>query len=132
MNITMRTRNERALENRLRIMGLGVDARATGVVRLYGELLRQRVRQHASGRPGPNVITGEYRNSIQVSYSSRGGGVSAAVFSPLPFSRRLEYGFVGTDAAGRTFNQPPYPHFRPAMRELREEFVTALGLAVTR
>jgi len=132
MKIIMRTRNERQLENRLRVMGMTADARSAAVLHLYGEVLRQRVRQHASGRPGPNVITGEYRNSIQVQYTSRGGGVSVVVFSDHPASRRLEYGFVGSDSLGRTYNQPPYPHFAPAMRELRAEFIAALGTAVTR
>lgn len=132
MNITMRTRNERVLENRLRVAAVTADARVAGVIHLYGEILRQRVKQHASGRPGPNVITGEYRNSIQVSYTQRAGGVTATVYSPLPFSRRLEYGFIGTDSAGRAFAQVPRPHFAPAMRELREEFIAALGAVVSR
>jgi hypothetical protein len=41
--------------------------------------------------------------------------------------RRLEFGFVGIDAAGRNINQEPRPAMRPALRESREEIVRRIA-----
>jgi len=78
------------------------------------ERLLQLVRQHASGRPGPNVVTGRYLANFMI--------VDGKVVNPSPQTRRLEYGFVGTDALGRMYHQPPFPHFRPALEEMRAEY----------
>ncbi|WP_425580769.1 hypothetical protein [Streptomyces thermospinosisporus] len=77
-------------------------------------LLRVRIQKNASGRPGPNVVTGQYRASWDVKVTVAGGQVSAMVFTNAPQSRRLEYGFVGVDRLGRQYRQPPYPHIEPA------------------
>lgn len=82
-----------------------------------GQLLRTRVMAHASGRPGPNVVTGDYRRSIAV---QSGGSIMSpwvAVGTNSPQGRRLEMGYTGVDELGRHYNQPPYPHFGPALDE---------------
>lgn len=86
----------------------------------YGQMLLARTRAKASGRPGPNVITGAYRNSIQVRYETdpATGASTATVYSDSPQARRLEFGFRGPDSLGRVFNQPPLPHFGPAFDEI--------------
>ena len=56
------------------------------------------------------VRSGRYRASWTV---ERGKG-SRVVFSGEPYGRRLEYGFVGMDALGRNYSQPPQPHVNPA------------------
>jgi hypothetical protein len=33
--------------------------------------------------------------------------------SPQPYMLRLEFGFCGTDSAGRVYNQAAQPHWRP-------------------
>lgn len=72
--------------------------------------------------PGPNVATGDYRRSWALKTSPG----EVFVFTNAPQGARLEYGFVGTDAAGRTYNQPPYPHVRPAVEQVRPKLHAAL------
>lgn len=95
----------------------------------WGALTVAAVRAHAQGRPGPEVITGDYLNSIQydTGYSAMWGtgiGISGfSVGSDAPQAMRLELGFVGTDSAGRTYNQPPFPHYGPAADEIDPAWV---------
>lgn len=79
------------------------------------EELRQAVIANASGRPGPNVVTGGYVDQINIEQIDG----HPAVVSRDPRTQRLEYGFVGVDARGVTVNAPPYPHWRPAIDEIR-------------
>jgi hypothetical protein len=124
----------------LRAVGTHVQRVGGSVVRRNSLKLRDAVRRHAEGRPGPEKITGAYWNSIQVTndrgagglgvadgvYSSRVGRISrgfeAEVYSDAPQARRLEFGFVGADSAGRHYNQPPFPHWAPAIAEVEPEF----------
>lgn len=85
----------------------------------------------ASGPPGPRAITGDYRSSWQTSPPAiTGDGFSATVGTNRPQARRLEHGFVGVDALGRHYNQPPYPHLQPAVDATAPEFEAALRAAV--
>lgn len=86
---------------------------------MYGNVIK-----HASGRPGPNIVTGEYLNSIRQEVKRGGfklfGGpsqVTGRVWTDAPQASRLEHGFVGTDSLGRNYTQPPFPHWRPAQEE---------------
>lgn len=76
----------------------------------------KRTAPHVSvGDPdGPNVRTGNYRNSIQITTGWEGALLVGYVHTNAAQARRLEYGFRGTDALGRRYNQPPYPHWGPA------------------
>jgi hypothetical protein len=89
----------------------------------YGYRAIALIRRHASGRPGPNVITGDYRRSwvLRILF---GGSVVAGTNSPQ--ARRLEEGFFDTDSAGRTYRQRAYPHVAPAAREIRIPFQRAV------
>jgi hypothetical protein len=100
------------------------------LVRRYGKELQRRVRENASGRPGPNEITGEYKESIQYKPFAVSAGLGAEVFSDAPQAFRLEYGFVGIDSAGRHYQQPPFPHFRPAIQSMSDEFYEAVDAAI--
>lgn len=93
-------------------------------VKKNAELLRVKIQQRASGRPGPNVITGEYRSSWQV---LRQGDGTYVVFSDAPQAARLEYGFAGVDALGRVYHQPPFPHVNPAADEIEGAFFEDLA-----
>lgn len=84
----------------------------------YRLMLRTRVQDHARGRPGPERITGEYLANIGV----RGPFVG----TDDPRGKRLEFGYHQTDASGRTFNQPPFPHWQPAIDEVRPLFYRAM------
>ncbi|MEV4451269.1 HK97 gp10 family phage protein [Streptomyces mirabilis] len=101
--------------------GPAVRARTRANTRHHAMLLRMRIQRHASGRPGPNVITGAYRASWDVKMTVAGGRVTAVVFTEAPQARRLEYGFVGVDRSGRQYRQPPFPHIEPAYRETELE-----------
>ena len=75
-----------------------------------------RIRQNASGRPGPNVITGRYRASWRSETRSIPHGADCTIGTDAPQGRRLEFGFWDmTDSIGRHFFQPPYPHVQPAL-----------------
>jgi hypothetical protein len=101
------------------------------VLRHYGQLYQTRVKAAASGRPGPNVITGDYRRSITLEMGMVDGMPSAIVGTAAPQGRRLEYGFVGADSLGRYYNQPPFPHFDPPLAQIIEELTSALAELVT-
>ena len=108
----------------------GVDVELGKKVRHYGQLLRTRVMAKASGRPGPRSITGDYRRSWVLEYRGRGGGSTSTVGTSAPQGRRLEFGFHGMDSLGRNYNQPPYPHARPAFDETAPEFELAVTTMV--
>ncbi|MER6086833.1 HK97 gp10 family phage protein [Streptomyces bluensis] len=108
-------------------MGPAARARTRTITRHHAMLLRVRIQRNASGRPGPNVISGQYRASWDVRVRTRGGQVTAEVFSDAPQARRLEYGFVGVDRLGRHYRQPPFPHVEPAFRQTEPAFIQALA-----
>jgi hypothetical protein len=116
-----------ALSAMLAQLGPAMRARTRTITQHHAMLLRVRIQQHASGRPGPNVITGQYRASWQVSTRIDGGEVTSTVHTNAPQANRLEYGFVGTDALGRHYRQPPFPHVAPAWRQTRPVYVQALA-----
>lgn len=89
--------------------------------------LQTRVKAKASGRPGPRAITGDYRRSITRERVVSPGFTGWIIGTNAPQARRLEFGFVGKDSIGRVYNQPPYPHFGPAIDEMREEFHGSIG-----
>ncbi|MET7725307.1 HK97 gp10 family phage protein [Streptomyces mirabilis] len=107
-------------------MGPAVRARTRAITRHHAMLLRVRIQKNASGRPGPNVITGRYRASWDVKVTVAGGQVTAVVFTDAPQQRRLEYGFVGVDRLGRQYRQPPYPHIEPAFQRTRPGYLEAM------
>ncbi|GAA1353555.1 HK97 gp10 family phage protein [Streptomyces beijiangensis] len=101
--------------------------RAVVAVRHYAMLLETRIKAHASGRPGPNAPTGDYRRSWTHSVQTSGDAVVGIVGTNKPQGRRLEYGFVGQDSLGRTYNQRPYPHVGPAVEEIRPLFLNGMS-----
>jgi hypothetical protein len=62
-----------------------------------------RIRQNASGRPGPNVITGQYRASWRAETRGIPYGAECTIGTNAPQGRRLELGFVGVDSIGRHY-----------------------------
>lgn len=86
------------------------------------------IQQNASGRPGPNAPTGDYRGSwtVQIDDPSP-AAFTASTGTDRAQANRLEYGFVGTDSLGRTFDQPPYPHMGPAVDVIEPVFYAAMA-----
>ena len=116
-----------ALAAALARMGPAARARTRTITRHHAMLMRVRIQRNASGRPGPRVITGQYRASWDVRMSTEGGQIKAQVFSDASQAGRLEYGFVGVDSLGRHYRQPPYPHVEPAFRQTQPAFLQALA-----
>jgi hypothetical protein len=83
--------------------------------------------QNASGRPGPNAPTGDYRGSWGVEDIDAGpAAVAKSSGTDRAQANRLEYGFVGADSLGRTYNQPPYAHHGPAVDVIEPLFYAAM------
>lgn len=82
---------------------------------------------HKASAPGesPAVLNGFLRASItsEVKVSER--EVTGYVGSKLKYARRMELGFVGTDSAGRTYDQAPRPYLRPAINDNKAGTVQA-------
>lgn len=77
------------------------------------------VKGRASGRPGPRVITGDYRRSISGQVVAIAGSrITGQIGTNAAQARRLEFGFFGPDSLGRQFAQSPRPHFAPAVPEI--------------
>ena len=115
----------------LAALGFQAGARAVVVTRHFGMLLQANVKRRASlprtGPPGPRIQTGNYVRSIGLQLGFAGGGPTATVGSNAPQARRLELGFNDTDSLGRRYNQPPYPHWGPALDEIAPLFVAAIA-----
>lgn len=107
------------LKDRFAVARKKAPAAAMASAHDMGIKAQTQVRQHASGRPGPNVITDAYRESIHMTgVESKGTSATATVSTGEPQAHRLENGFVGTDARGRHYHQPPFPHWKPALNDL--------------
>jgi hypothetical protein len=101
-----------------------MEVAVRGIVAHHSMLLLTQIQSHASGRPGPNAPTGDYRRSWTIEWR---GMASASVGTNKPQGRRLENGFVGADSLGRVYNQPPFPHVEPSVSIVEPMFVSALG-----
>lgn len=96
-------------------------------VQYHGKQYQKAVRRRASGRPGPNIITKQYWNSIQIRDVSQGPTSAAvAVGTDAVQARRLEFGWDGEDSAGRVSHQPPLPHWEVDL----EAIATALQMSM--
>lgn len=92
----------------------------------FAARLQTRVKAKARGRPGPRVQTGDYNRSITRERVQEFGFTGWIIGTNKPQARRLEFGFVGADSLGRVYNQPPYPHFGPALDEMQPEIEEGL------
>lgn len=99
-------------------------------VRHEATLLHALIVAHASGRPGPNVITGQYIASWKIVVRPLAAGAVATVGTMKPQAKRLEFGFADTDSLGRVYNQPPFPHVQPALEAWRPGVPDAIGASI--
>lgn len=152
----MKVKGGRLLEARLQQAANDVPKVMEARVRHFGQLLLSRVKANAATGfhkpgmghipgtgPGPNVATGDYLRSIGMDMTSSGNEATAEVGTNKVQGRRLEFGFVGTDSAGRTYPSSsrtvrgrrgsplarkgyPYPHFLPALRVIQPQYLAAM------
>jgi hypothetical protein len=113
---------------KMRAATLGVPREVRRINQRYAVILGNSLTHHASGRPGPNVVTGAFRASMMVKVT----GFSIVAINNSPQARRLEYGFVGTDRLGRHYAQPPYPSVIPALLEVSPQWIAELQQVVPR
>ncbi|MGW2384406.1 HK97 gp10 family phage protein [Streptomyces sp. NPDC001658] len=93
-------------------------------VQQQARLLRALIMERASGRPGPNVISGDYRGSWKALPFGVPDGGGADIGTTEPQGRRLEYGFMNRyDSLGRYYRQPPFPHVGPSVTELEQDIL---------
>ncbi len=102
-----------------------MDEKPRKVKRIVAQLMKDTAQRtmeltiaNASGRPGPNIVTGDYVASFFVKQI---GDLAWFMGNTQPQAARLEFGFSGRDSLGRSYNQPPFPHFRPAARQAQVE-----------
>ncbi|MFC8449488.1 HK97 gp10 family phage protein [Kitasatospora sp. NPDC057223] len=119
--------NAAVLAARLEAQAEALLPAATAVVTHHAMLLETAIKAAASGRPGPNAPTGDYRRSWTTEVRVTGSGVEATVGTNKPQAARLEYGFTGADSLGRIYHQPPLPHVGPSVDRLAPGFTAALG-----
>jgi hypothetical protein len=121
------------LADRLEQASRRVGPETNRTVQQQARLARALIRERASGRPGPNIITGQYVASWRIEPFPVPDGGGAVVGTNAPQGRRLEYGFYDmTDSIGRHFFQIPRPHVEPAVNELSPEYERAFGEALDR
>jgi hypothetical protein len=96
-------------------------------MRKFGQDLLERIRENASGPPGPDTVTGAYVESLFVNYTEAADSFRLDAGSDAPQAMRLEYGFIGTDARGARRNDLPRPHFRPAADSMEKVFEEELA-----
>ncbi len=95
------------------------------VVRSKGGSLRGTVKAQDAPTP-PRVLTGRLRTSITHRVSIDGRNVVGVVGTNVPYARRLELGFSGTDSKGRNINQGARPYLVPALKENLPRLVARL------
>jgi hypothetical protein len=106
-------------DDTVRRLSTGQPVRRTASGRLVG------LDPSAEGEP-PHVLTGRLRLSIKHEVERRGRRILGRVGTNVIYGRRLELGFTGTDAAGRSVRQGPRPYLRPALVENEEAIIRAL------
>lgn len=119
------------LADRLEAAADNLGPAITRRVQHTAELGRGMIRANATGRPGPNVITGKYRSSWETVTRRIAVGAQVTIGTNAPQGRRLEFGFWDmTDSIGRHFFQPPYPHVGPAVPRMETMLQEQMRAAV--
>lgn len=74
--------------------------------------------------------TGTLRRSIHSEVSGDRDQATAEIGTDVPYAARLEFGFEGKDALGRTYHQSPRPYLRPALDENADLAAREIGDAL--
>lgn len=74
----------------------------------------------------PKKVTGQLIRSIKSGVEVKKGVVHGYLSADTPYALRLEFGFVGTDSAGRHVKQAPRPYLRPTLSEEGKQIANIL------
>ena len=132
MQLSVRVQGDAALAAACAAAIPNLKQRTTMAVHQFAVLLAERIQTAASGRPGPNIVSGNLYGSILIDHTlgdADGWGV-ATVYTNTIYARRLELGFHGADSLGRNYNQPPYPFFGRGVEGSIGEFIAMMQRAV--
>lgn len=108
-----------------------IEKRTNDRSRYWALTLETKIKGRASGRPGPRIVTGDYRRSFTTEPFRVLGGTGWVVGTNKVQGPRLEHGFSGTDSLGRNYNQPPYPHVTPAAAEVEQQYAPDMFRVMT-
>lgn len=99
-----------------------------------GIVYKRKSTTHQASAPGeaPAIDTGILRSSIAAKVTK--GGLSATIgvhdVTKVKYARRLEFGFVGTDSKGRTYNQAARPFVFPAFEQNKKDIKNRMRRAI--
>lgn len=99
------------------------------ITKIWAYRFRDEVRRRAPKEAGYYASTIQVREIELKGFRS---GFEFDVFTTHPAGHRLEYGFVGIDAIGRSYHDPPRPHWRPAEDLIMPQYREAIKDAVPR
>ena len=125
MDVRARILGDTELIARTSLRAAALPKEVATLVQFWGQMLNTRIKAKASGRPGPNAPTGNYRRSWVHVFERTADGARSVNGTNMPQGRRLEFGFTGVDSIGRHYDQPPYAHVGPAKDEIEGPFVKA-------
>lgn len=99
------------------------------VPRVSGNLARS---IHIGGHEELNTEGGSVtqRTSEPVPAPDEGSSPAIYIGTDVEYARRIEFGFEGPDALGRTYHQPAQPYMRPAVDTNRSEVAREVGEAL--
>jgi hypothetical protein len=91
-----------------------IDMAVAQAIQITGLAVERQAKQNASGRPGPNVRTGNLRRSITTSMPIKGFGdsYSVVVSATMVYARAVELGHPRWKPGVK------YPYLGPAARNL--------------
>ena len=118
-----------AMRGRVANAAATIDAEVGQAVDWTLGFLRANVQVAASGRPGPEVDTNEFRSSWTTAKDGRHAGW---VGSNTAYAWRLERGWYGADSLGRVINTRPFPSLEPSVRLVAPDFQRRLKEAFER
>jgi hypothetical protein len=120
--ISMAVVGAKAITGAWDVAAATIEKRTNDRTRYWALTLERKIKGRASGRPGPRIVTGDYRRSFTTEPFRVFGGTGWLVGTNKAQGPRLEHGFNGTDSLGRNYDQPPFPHVKPAADEIDQQY----------
>lgn len=141
MPVRMQLSGSESLAQKLQALSAAARSQALEQATVAGALLVQNAAKEAAP-----WITGTLRRSIHIGGHAdlnpdhvegklpdpdvSGDHVTVYVGTDVEYARRIEFGFDGPDALGRTYHQPAQPYLRPALDENQAAVQREVGEAL--